>query len=255
MENKMKTIVITVKCLPDPEILKQVKTGGTGNDVENVSYQLDTFDLVALEEALLIKEASGGEVVILSMGPIEAKKEIRSGLAMGADRGLLVEYEGRIESAVFARLLKKVVEKENPDLVLMGKQSMNDEFGQTGQMLACLMGWSQVCFASEIEMANNRVIVKRESDGYLETLDVPLPAVITVGLTNHSPRYISLPGTRRAKSKPIDTFSAKDLKVGIAPWVKRIAVENPSRTSGKCELYRNVDDFLDALRTTAPDIF
>lgn len=255
MGNKMKIIVITVKCIPDPEILQQIGTGGTGIDVENVCYKLDPFDLIALEEALLIKEEKGGEVVILSMGPMEAQKEIFSGLAMGADRGILVEYEGQIESAVFARLLKKVLEKENPDLVLMGKQSTDDEFGQTGQMLACILGWPQVCFASELTMEDNRAIVKRETDGYMETLEVGLPAVVTVGLTNHTPRYITLPGSRKAKKKPIETIYASDLKVAIKPYVKRLAVQISDESTEKCELFRNVDDFVDALRTAAPEIF
>lgn len=251
----MKIIVITVKCMPDPEILKQVASGGTGIDLEHISYRLDPFDLIALEEALLVKENMGGEVVILSMGPPEAGGEILSGLAMGADRGMLVEYDGMIESAVFARVLKTVVEREQPDLVLMGKQSINDEFGQTGQMLACLLGWPQACFAAEIIVKERSAIVKRETDGYLETLDVPFPAVITVGHTPNTPRYITVPGTRKAKKKRIDTVSADDLDVGIKPRVKRLAVESPSERTGQCELFTKVDDLVDALRKDAPDIF
>lgn len=227
-------IVVPAKRAVDYNVKIRVKADGSGVELSNVKMSMNPFDEIAIEEALRIREAGkADEVIVVSIGPAQAAETIRAGLAMGADRGVLVKTDGVVEPLAVAKLLKGVVEAEKPGLVIMGKQAIDDDCNQTGQMLAALLGWPQATFASKIVIGDGVVEVTREVDGGLQTLELKTPAVITTDLRLNEPRYASLPNIMKAKKKPIDEKTPSDFGVDVAPRLKVLKTsEPPARASG-----------------------
>ena len=230
-------ILVTVKRVPDPETTIRVKSDGSGIETDNIKYVINPFDEIALEEALRIKEKLGsGEVVLVSIGDSVVTEQLRTGLAMGADRAILVGCDQDLDSLAVARVLAKIVEEESPQLVLMGKQAIDDDANQAGQMLAALLGWSQATFASEVVLSDDQQAVKvtREVDGGLETIGFALPGIITSDLRLNEPRYASLPGIMKARKKEIKQIAAADLGVDMSPRLTINSLEPPTqREAGK----------------------
>src|SRR6476661_671083 len=198
-------VLVPVKRVVDYNVKVRVKSDGSGVELSNVKMSMNPFDEIAVEEALRIKEAGKAtEIVVVSIGPAQAAETIRTGLAMGADRGVLVKHDGPVEPLAVAKILKGVVEAEAPGLVIMGKQAIDDDCNQTGQMLAALLGWGQGTFASKVELADGSIDVTREVDGGLQTVALKLPAIVTTDLRLNEPRYASLPNIMKAKKKPIE---------------------------------------------------
>jgi electron transfer flavoprotein beta subunit len=239
-------ILVTVKRVPDPNAAIKVKPDGSGIVTDNLKYVINPFDEIAIEEALRLKDKSGGaEVVLLSIGGKVSSEQLRTGLAMGADRAMLVLAEQELDSLAVARILQKVVGDEKADLVLMGKQAIDDDANQAGQMLAALLGWPQATFASKTESLESEAEkqgvpgivledgkgakVIREVDGGLETLQVPLPAVITVDLRLNTPRYASLPGIMKARKKELKEIPVASLGVDVTPKLKVLKLEPPPK--------------------------
>ncbi len=221
-------IMVPVKRVVDYNVKVRVKSDNTGVELANVKMSMNPFDEIAVEEAIRLKEAGKAEeIVVVSIGPKAATETLRTGLAMGADRGILVEYDGETEPLAVAKVLKGVIEEENPGVVLLGKQAIDDDCNQTGQMLAQLLGWPQGTFASEVAIDGDSVNVTREVDGGLETLKLNMPAVITTDLRLNEPRYASLPNIMKAKRKPIDEKAPGDYGVDMAPRLTTLKVEEP----------------------------
>ncbi|MCP4386411.1 MAG: electron transfer flavoprotein subunit beta/FixA family protein [Hyphomicrobiales bacterium] len=227
-------ILVPVKRVVDYNVKVRVKPDGSGVELANVKMAMNPFDEIAVEEALRLKEAgAASEVVLISVGPAEAAETIRTGLAMGADRGILVKTDQPSEPLGVAKVLKAIAAEESPGLIILGKQAIDDDCNQTGQMLAAFLGWPQGTFASRIELSGGSATVTREVDGGLETVRLELPAVVTTDLRLNEPRYASLPNIMRAKKKPIDEKSADDLGVDLTPRLKILKVEAPpSRRAG-----------------------
>ena len=228
-------ILVPVKRVIDFNVAVRVKSDGSGVDLANVKMSINPFDEIAVEEALRLKEAGkADEVIAVSIGPKESTETIRTALAMGADRGLLVLCDAPLEPLAVAKTLKAVCAEENPGLVIMGKQAIDDDCNQTGQMLAALLDWPQGTFASKIELTEERIAVTREIDGGLQTVDLKLPAIVTTDLRLNEPRYASLPNIMKARKKPIETKSIADYGIDPAPRLKVISVaEPPKRRAGK----------------------
>jgi len=225
-------IVVAVKRVIDANVKVRVKADGTGVEMANVKMAMNPFCEIAVEEALRIKEAGGAdEVVIVSAGPQGATETIRTALAMGADRGVHVLTDAVLEPLAVAKLLKAVIDKEQPGLVILGKQAIDDDCNQTGQMLAALLGWAQATFASKVEIAGESATVTREIDGGLEKVAVKLPAVVTTDLRLNEPRYASLPNIMKAKKKPIESMAPDALGVDISPRLTVLKVEEPPKRS------------------------
>jgi electron transfer flavoprotein beta subunit len=221
-----------VKRVIDANVKVRVKADGTGVEMANVKMAMNPFCEIAVEEALRIKEAGGAdEVVIVSAGPQGATETIRTALAMGADRGVHVLTDAVLEPLAVAKLLKAVIDKEQPGLVILGKQAIDDDCNQTGQMLAALLGWAQATFASKIEISGETAAVTREIDGGLEKIAVKLPAVVTTDLRLNEPRYASLPNIMKAKKKPIEAMAPDALGVDISPRLTVLKVEEPPKRS------------------------
>ncbi len=227
-------VLVPVKRVIDYNVKIRVKPDQTGVETQNVKMAMNPFCEIAVEEAIRMKEAgTASEVVIFSAGTAQSQETIRTGLAMGGDRGILVDSETPLEPLAVAKLLKAVVEREGPEIILLGKQAIDGDNNQTGQMLAALLGWSQGTFASKVEKADGTLKVTREVDGGLETLDLKLPAVVSVDLRLNEPRYASLPNIMKAKKKPIETLSPVDLSVDVAPRVQVLkVVDPPAREAG-----------------------
>lgn len=227
-------VLVPVKRVVDYNVKIRVKADGSGVDLNNVKMSMNPFDEIGVEEALRLKEAGkASEVVVVSIGPAQAAETLRSGLAMGADRGILVKTDATVEPLAVAKLLKAVIGNENPGLVILGKQAIDDDNNQTGQMLAGLLGWGQGTFASKVEVSGETVKVTREVDGGLETDSFKLPAIVTTDLRLNEPRYASLPNIMKAKSKPLATKSPADYGVDVAPRLTTLkVVEPPKRTAG-----------------------
>ena len=227
-------VLVTVKRVIDYNVQIRVKADGSGVETDNVKMSMNPPDENAVEEALRIKESGkADEVLIVSIGEEKAQETIRTGLAMGADRGIHVKVPHDIEPLSVAKILEKIVEKEQPKLILMGKQAIDDDSNQTGQMLSAKLGWSQGTFASKIELENDVAIITREIDEGLETIKTPLPVVATCDLRLNEPRYASLPNIMKAKKKPIDTFTSEELGVDVTPRMKQLKViEPPKREKG-----------------------
>jgi len=228
-------VLVGVKRVIDYNVKIRVKSDGSGVETQNVKMSMNPFDEIAVEEAIRMKEAgTASEIVAVSMGPQQCQETIRTALAMGADRGIHVLTDATLEPLAVAKLLKAVVDEEKPELVILGKQAIDDDANQTGQMLSALLGWSQGTFASKIEKANGELSVTREVDGGLETVKLKMPAVVTTDLRLNEPRYASLPNIMKAKKKPIDQKSPADLGVDTAPRLEILKVSEPSkRESGE----------------------
>ena len=221
-------ILVPVKRVIDYNVKPRVKPDGSGVDLANVKMSMNPFDEIAVEEAISLKEAGKAEeVVAVSIGPAKAQETLRTALAMGADRAILVETDDMVEPLAVAKILKAIVDKEQPGLVIMGKQAIDDDSNQTGQMLAALLGRGQGTFASKLEIEGDEVSVTREVDGGLETVKLALPAVITTDLRLNEPRYASLPNIMKAKSKPLATKTPADYGVDIAPRLTTTNVSEP----------------------------
>ncbi len=223
-------ILVPVKRVVDFNVKIRVRPDGSGVDLANVKMSMNPFDEIAVEEAIRLKEqGKAEEIVLVSIGPGQAQETIRTGLAMGADRGILVEHDGETEPLAVAKCLQKIVEAEAPGLVIMGKQAIDDDANQSGQMLAALLGWAQGTFASKLELGDGTARVTREIDGGLETLELRLPAVVTSDLRLNEPRYATLPNIMKAKRKPIDVRAVADLGVDMTPRLRTLKVEEPPR--------------------------
>jgi electron transfer flavoprotein beta subunit len=247
----VKTLV-TVKRVPDPETTIRVKPDGSGIITDNVKYVINPFDEIAIEEALRIKEKLGGEVVLASIGAKVVTEQLRTGLAMGADRAVLILCEQELDSLAVARVFAKLVDKEKPDLVVMGKQAIDDDSNQAGQMLAALLDWPQATFASKVEFATDQksVQVTREVDGGLETVGFSLPGIITADLRLNEPRYASLPGIMKARKKEIKEVSIADLGADVTSRLKVQKLEPPAKKQAGKKL-ETVQALVDSLHTEA----
>ena len=222
-------VLVPVKRVVDYNVKIRVKSDGTGVDLANVKMSMNPFDEIAVEEALRLKEAGKAtEVIVVSVGPAQASETIRTGLAMGADRGVLVKVDGVVEPLAVAKILKGVVEAEQPGLVILGKQAIDDDCNQTGQMLAALLGWSQGTFASKIELTDGGLSVIREVDGGLQTIALKTPSIVTADLRLNEPRYASLPNIMKAKKKPIDEKTAADYGVDVSPRLTVLKTTEPA---------------------------
>jgi len=226
-------VLVAVKRVIDFNVKVRVKADHTGVETQNVKMSMNPFDEIAVEEAIRLKEAGAAtEIVAVSMGPPQCQETIRTALAMGADRGIHVETTAELQPLAVAKLLRAIVAKENPGLVILGKQAIDDDCNQTGQMLAALLGWPQATFASKLKLADGKALVTREVDGGLETIEIKLPAVVTTDLRLNEPRYASLPNIMKAKKKPIDALTPEALGVDPAPRLKTLKVDEPPRRQG-----------------------
>ena len=221
-------VLVPIKRVIDYNVKVRVKADNSGVELANVKMAMNPFDEIAVEQALRLKEAGGAEeVVVVSVGPAQNQETIRTALAMGADRGIHIEALHDIEPLAVAKLLKAVVERENPGLVLVGKQAIDDDCNQTGQMLAALLGWAQGTFVSALDVAGDTAKIVREVDGGLEHLEIKIPAIVSVDLRLNEPRYASLPNIMKAKKKPLDSLTVDDLSVDIKPRLTIVKVEEP----------------------------
>ncbi|EJN13288.1 electron transfer flavoprotein, beta subunit [Bradyrhizobium sp. YR681] len=222
-------VLVPVKRVVDYNVKVRVKGDGSGVELANVKMSMNPFDEIAVEEALRLKEGGKAtEVVVVSIGPAQASETIRTGLAMGADRGILVKAEGAVEPLAVAKILKKIAEEEQPGLIILGKQAIDDDSNQTGQMLAALLGWSQATFASKLEVEGSDFKVTREVDGGLQTVKLKGPAIVTTDLRLNEPRYASLPNIMKAKKKPIAEKTVADYGVDIAARLEVLKTTEPS---------------------------
>jgi len=244
-------ILVPIKRVVDFNVKIRVKSDGSGVELANVKMSMNPFDEIAVEEALRLKEkGQASEVVCVSIGPAQATETIRTGLAMGADRGILVKTDASLEPLAVAKILKAIVEQEKPALVILGKQAIDDDCNQTGQMLAALLGWPQGTFASKLVIAGDGVEVTREVDGGLQTVRLKSPAVVTTDLRLNEPRYASLPNIMKAKKKPIEEKTPESYGVDIAPRLEVIkTAEPPGRKAGV--KVKSVAELVDKLRNEA----
>jgi electron transfer flavoprotein beta subunit len=244
-------LLVAVKRVIDYNVKVRVKADQTGVDLANVKMSMNPFDEIAVEEAVRLKEAGiATEVVVVSLGVTQAQETLRTALAMGADRGILVQTDAELQPLAVAKLLKAVVDKEAPQLVILGKQAIDDDSNQTGQMLAALLDWPQATFASKVAVAGGEATVTREIDGGLETLAISLPAIITTDLRLNEPRYASLPNIMKAKKKPLDVIDPASLGVDIAPRLTTLKVTEPAKRQGGVKV-ASVADLVAKLRTEA----
>lgn len=227
-------ILVPVKRVVDYNVKIRVKADGSGVDLANVKMSMNPFDEISVEQAIRLKEANQAtEIVAVSIGPEKAQETLRTALAMGADRGILIQTEETVEPINVAKLLKAVIEQEKPGLVIVGKQAIDDDCNQTGQMVAALLGWPQATFASKISIADGKATVTREVDGGLQTIKINLPAVVTTDLRLNEPRYASLPNIMKAKKKPLDIKKPEDFGISVAARLKVLkTVEPATRKSG-----------------------
>ncbi len=244
-------ILVPVKRVVDYNVKVRVKSDQSGIELANVKMSMNPFCEIAVEEAVRLKEKGvATEIIIVSIGDAKAQETIRTGLAMGGDRGILVQSDAAVEPLGVAKLLAAIVKKETPDLVILGKQSIDGDNNQTGQMLAALLGWGQATFASKVEKTDAGFNVTREVDGGLETLSLKLPAIITTDLRLNEPRYAALPNIMKAKSKPLATMTAGDLGVDIAPRVTVLKVTEPEKRKGGVKV-KDVAELVSKLKTEA----
>lgn len=243
-------ILTTVKRVTDPDMKVKIKPDQSGIVTEGVEYKMNSFDEYGVEEAIKLKEATGGEVIVVSVGESAATKEIRTALAMGADRGILVETDPNLDSDAVARILAEIIKREEPDIVIMGKQSVDSDRNQAGQLLAAYLNWPQATFAFSLEVADGWATVGREVDGGTSTKRIKLPGIVTADLRLNEPRYASLPGIMKAKRKTIDTLTPEDLGVDVAPKVHVLKFEAPEeREAG--QIVESVDDLIGRLKNEA----
>ena len=244
-------LLVAVKRVIDYNVKVRVKADETGVETANVKMSMNPFDEIAVEEAVRLLEAgTATEVIAVSMGVQQCQETIRTALAMGADRGIHVKTDEELQPLAVAKLLAKIVEKESPDVVILGKQAIDDDSNLTGQMLAGLLGWSQGTFASKIDLAEGKANVTREVDGGLETLAINVPAIITTDLRLNEPRYASLPNIMKAKKKPIEEMSPEDLGVDVAPRLTTLKVTEPAKREGGVKV-ESVAELVDKLKNEA----
>jgi electron transfer flavoprotein beta subunit len=225
-------VLVPVKRVVDYNVKVRVKSDGTGVDIANVKMSMNPFDEIAVEEAMRLKEAGKvTEVIAVSCGVTQCQETLRTAMAIGADRGILAETDVELQPLAVAKLLKAVADKEQPQLIILGKQAIDDDCNQTGQMLAALLGWPQATFASKVVVDGDKVSVTREVDGGLETVALTLPAIITTDLRLNEPRYVTLPNIMKAKKKQLDVFKPADLGVDVTPRVKTLKVVEPAKRS------------------------
>ena len=244
-------ILVAVKRVLDYNVKARVNADGTGIDLANVKMSMNPFDEIAVEEALRIKEAGkADEVIAVSLGVTQSQETIRTALAMGADRGILVETEAELQPLAIAKLLAAIVEREQPGLVIVGKQAIDDDSNQTGQMLAALLDWPQGTFASEVDIDGDSMKVTREVDGGLESIQITMPAVVTTDLRLNEPRYAKLPNIMKAKKKQLDVLQPEELEVDITPRLVTVKVEEPEQRKAG-EIVASVADLVDKLKNEA----
>ena len=242
-------LLIAVKRVIDYNVKPRVKADGTGVDLANVKMSMNPFDEIAVEEAIRLKEKGAAtEIVAVSIGPAKAQETLRTALAMGADRAILIQTDDEVEPLGVAKLLAKVAEEEQPGLVILGKQAIDDDSNQTGQMLAALLNWPQGTFASKVELAGDKVDVTREVDGGLETVKLNTPAVVTTDLRLNEPRYASLPNIMKAKSKPLAQKTPADYGVDTAPRLTTLSVAEPPKRQAGVKV-ADVDELIGKLKT------
>jgi electron transfer flavoprotein beta subunit len=240
-------VLVPVKRVIDFNVKVRVKNDQTGVDLANVKMSMNPFDEIAVEEAVRLKEKNkASEIVVVSIGPAQASETLRTALAMGADRGILVRSDGDVEPLAVAKILKAIVEEEKPELVITGKQAIDDDSNQTGQMLAALLGWGQGTFAHKLELDGGSAKIEREVDGGLQTVEVKLPAVMTTDLRLNEPRYASLPNIMKAKKKPIAEKAPADYGVDVAPRLKVLKVTEPAKRSAGIKV-KSVAELVDKL--------
>ena len=241
-------LLVAVKRVIDYNVKPRVKMDGSGVDLANVKMSMNPFDEIAVEEAIRLKEKGvATEVVVVSIGPAKAQETLRTALAMGADRAILVTSETDVEPLAVAKILKAVVDEEQPSLVILGKQAIDDDANQVGQMLAALLGWPQGTFASKVEVAGDSINVTREVDGGLETLKLVTPAIVTTDLRLNEPRYASLPNIMKAKSKPMANKTAADFGVDTAPRLHTLKVVEPGKRQAGVKV-GSVDELVERLK-------
>jgi electron transfer flavoprotein beta subunit len=225
-------VLVPVKRVVDYNVKVRVKSDGTGVDIANVKMSMNPFDEIAVEEATRLKEGGKAtEIVAVSCGVAQCQETLRTAMAIGADRGVLVETDAELQPLAVAKLLKALADKEQPQLIILGKQAIDDDCNQTGQMLAALLGWPQATFASKVTIEGDKAVVTREVDGGLETLSLSLPAIVTTDLRLNEPRYVTLPNIMKAKKKPLETVKPADLGVDVTPRVKTLKVAEPAKRS------------------------
>ncbi|MEZ5785615.1 MAG: electron transfer flavoprotein subunit beta/FixA family protein [Xanthobacteraceae bacterium] len=244
-------VLVTVKRVVDYNVKIRVKSDGSGVELGNVKMSMNPFDEIGVEEAIRLKEAGKAtEIVAVSIGPAQAAETIRTALAMGADRGILVKVDGPVEPLGVAKILQKVIEAESPGLVILGKQAIDDDCNQTGQMLAALLNWPQGTFASKLVIDGDSVMVTREVDGGLQTVKLKSPAVITTDLRLNEPRYASLPNIMKAKKKPIDNKTPADYGVEIAPRIEVLKTTEPAARKAGIKV-ETVEELVSKLKNEA----
>ncbi|MFO7704413.1 MAG: electron transfer flavoprotein subunit beta/FixA family protein [Halopseudomonas sp.] len=244
-------ILVAVKRVVDYNVKVRVKADNSAVDLANVKMSMNPFCEIAVEEAVRLKEKGvATEVIAVSVGPIAAQEQLRTALALGADRAILVESADELSSLAIAKLLKAVVDKEQPQLVILGKQAIDSDNNQTGQMLAALSGYAQGTFASAVEVSGDSVKVTREIDGGLQTVELKLPAIVTTDLRLNEPRYASLPNIMKAKKKPMENLKPEDLGVSVSSTVKTVKVEAPAARSAGIKV-KSVDELIDKLKNEA----
>lgn len=242
-------VLVPVKRVLDYNVKPRVKADGTGVDLANVKMSMNPFDEIAVEEAIRLKEKGAvTEIVAVSIGEAKAQETLRTALAMGADRAILITAEGEVEPLAVAKLLKAVADEEQPGLVILGKQAIDDDSNQTGQMLGALLGWGQGTFASKVEVEGDAVKVTREVDGGLETVSLKTPAIVTTDLRLNEPRYASLPNIMKAKSKPLANKTPADYGVDVTPRLKTLKVSEPAGRSAGVKV-ADVDELVGKLKT------
>jgi electron transfer flavoprotein beta subunit len=241
-------VLVPVKRVIDFNVKVRVKADGSGVDLANVKMSMNPFDEIAVEEAIRLKEkGKASEIIAVSIGPQQAGETIRTALAMGADRGIHVKVDSEVEPLAVAKILKAICDVEEPGLVILGKQAIDDDSNQTGQMLAALLGWPQATFAHKLELNDGKAGVEREIDGGLQTVEVKLPAVVTTDLRLNEPRYASLPNIMKAKKKPIDQKTAADYGVDVMPRLKVLKVTEPPKRQGGVKL-KTAAELVDKLK-------
>jgi electron transfer flavoprotein beta subunit len=244
-------VLVPIKRVVDYNVKVRVKADNSGVETANVKMSMNPFDEIAVEEAIRLKEAGTvSEIVVVSIGEPKAEEVIRTAMAMGADTGILVETDQEVQPLSVAKILQKIVEEQQPGFVIMGKQAIDDDSNQTGQMLAGLLGWSQGTFASELKINGDKAEVIREVDGGLMTVSITMPAVVTTDLRLNEPRYVALPNIMKARSKPMDKKTVADLGIDITPRLQTLKVEEPPKRTGGAKV-KDVAELLDKLKNEA----
>jgi electron transfer flavoprotein beta subunit len=244
-------ILVSIKRVVDFNVKVRVKSDGTGVETANVKMSMNPFDEIAVEEAVRLKEAGAAtEIVVVSIGPTQCQETLRTALALGADRAILVETSVQTQPLGVAKALRKLAEKEAPDLIILGKQAIDDDSNQTGQMLAALLNWPQATFASKVKVSGQEAEVTREIDGGLETIAVKLPAIVTTDLRLNEPRYVTLPNIMKAKKKPLEVVKPEELGVDLTPRLKTLKVQEPPKRKAGAQV-KSVEELVAKLKNEA----